>query len=256
MSEPERRLQLGDIAALLKRDGAFKETTDYAPTGDGSFVPWSKTKFRPAVPVEEPPISDAGAPAPDAASPQADAEPQPAAEPEPAPPPSAPARAEGPSAAEIVEAIEKAREEGRIRGHHEGLEAARQELQDAVAALRRIEAGLLEAAADAAENNAAVIARHVRRIARDLAGTMVADMPQSFLDRIRVAADLFTRSGTEFTLALNASDRAILAEALRGDDIFATIRVIEDEDLPAGAYRLLSRDLEYGDTPHLEGDDA
>jgi flagellar biosynthesis/type III secretory pathway protein FliH len=255
MSEPERRLQLGDIAALLKRDGAFKEATDYAPAGDGSFVPWNKAKFRPvesdrAEPSAEPDTTPAEAPAE-----EAEASPAESRENEPAPPSPAP-RHEGPSAAEIVEAIEKAREEGRVRGHHEGLEAARQELQDAVAALRRLEAGLLEAAAEAAENNAAVIARHVRRIARDLAGSMIADMPQPFLERIRAAADLFTRSGTEFTLALNAADHAVLSEALKDDRIFASIRVIEDEDLPTGAYRLLSRDLEYGDAPQLEGDEA
>ncbi len=256
MSETERRLKPGDVAALMKRDGEYKETASLVRNGDSSFVPWSKAKYPVLDPNASLPTPEGETQAEEAAAEDVAAQeaPAPAAEEEHLPPPPPPPpQHDGPSADEIVQAIENAREEGRVKGYHEGVAAARAELQEALEAVRRIEAGLLEAAAEAADANAVVVARHVRRIAQDLAGTMLAEMPQSFMERIRRSADLFTRSGAEFTLSLNARDAATLGDALKGDPLFATIRVIEDHDVPAGAFRLISRDLEYQDSPHLDG---
>lgn len=250
----ERRLQLGEIAALLKRDGAFKESETFSRQPDTTFVPWSPAKFRKIdkdgaeIPAE--PAAEMPAEPPVAAEPAAPEPPEDEALPPPPPPV---AQESGPSPDEIIQAIEAAREEGRARGYHEGLAAARHELQEALAVLRRLEAGLVEAATEAAERNAVVVARHVRRIAQDLAGTMLAEMPQAYLDRIKRSADLFTGASSEFSLALNPRDAALLADALKGDDVFSGIKVVEDDDLVPGAYRLLSRDLEYEDAPRIDG---
>ncbi len=251
----ERRLQLGEIAALLKRDRAFKESETFSRQPDTTFVPWSPAKFRKIDSngteiVVEASVETADEPS-FAAEPAAPEQPEEEAPPPPPPPPGP--QDGGPSPDEIIQAIEAAREEGRARGYQEGLAAAQHELKDALAALRRLEAGLVEAATEAAERNAVVVARHVRRIAQDLAGTMLAEMPQAYLDRIKRSADLFTGASSEFSLALNPRDAALLADALKGDDVFAGIKVVEDDDLPAGAYRLLSRDLEYEDAPRIEG---
>jgi hypothetical protein len=249
----ERRLQLGEIAALLKRDGAFKESETFSRQPDTTFVPWSVTQFRKIdkngteIPVEAPVETPADATV------AADPSPEHIEDAVPPPPPPPGLQESGPSPDEIIRAIEAAREEGRARGYQEGLAAARHELQDALAALRRLEAGLVEAATEASERNAVVVARHVRRIAQDLAGTMLAEMPQAYLDRIKRSADLFTGASSEFSLALNPRDAALLAAALKGDELFSGIKVIEDGDLVPGAYRLLSRDLEYEDAPRIEG---
>jgi hypothetical protein len=100
--------------------------------------------------------------------------------------------------------------------------------------------------------NANVMARHVRRIAQDLAGTVLADMPQSFIERIHRAAETFTRAGSDFTLLLNQDDARLLHDALVNDELFSRIHITPDPDLVKGAFKLSSRDLDYEDTPHID----
>ena len=106
---------------------------------------------------------------------------------------------------------------------------------------------------DAVSKNTEIIARHVRRIAQDLAGSMFATIPDIFVERIRRAAETFTRAGMDFSLAISAKDAQVLMPPLKGDDLFKTIRVSEDPDLPAGGFRLTARDLEVEDVPELLG---
>jgi hypothetical protein len=63
---------------------------------------------------------------------------------------------------------------------------------------------------------------------------------------------MFTKAGSEFTLSISPHDAVSLSHALKAEDIFSAIRIIEDDELPSGAFRLSSRDLEYDDTPHIE----
>ena len=72
-------------------------------------------------------------------------------------------------------------------------------------------------------------------------------------DLVRRAADLFIRANTEFTISISRHDAKALTDALAGDEVFASIRVIADPDLVRGAFRLSSRDLEVEDTPLIEG---
>ena len=99
----------------------------------------------------------------------------------------------------------------------------------------------------------AMMAQHVRRIAQDLAGTIFADIPEAFLERIRRSAELFVRANNEFTLFVSSPDLKALTQALQGEEIFADIKIVADPDLMRGAFRLSSRDLEVVDTPVIEG---
>jgi len=157
------------------------------------------------------------------------------------------------NSADIIAEIEKAREDGRALGYQQGLAAARQELADALATLRRLEEQLVPATEDVLEKNIAVMAQHVRRIAQDLAGNVFATIPEMFIERIRKSADMFTRASSEFTLAINTKDAQSLMPALRGEELFKTIKIIEDSHLPNGGFRLTGRDLEVEDTPELLG---
>ena len=120
--------------------------------------------------------------------------------------------------------------------------------------VRGAEAQLLAAAEDSLEKNTAVMARHVRRIAQDLAGDVFATIPEMFIARIRKAADMFTRAGMDYTLLISSLDAQALTPALRDEEIFRAIRIVEDPDLPRGGFRLTSRDLEVEDVPELEGE--
>ena len=158
-----------------------------------------------------------------------------------------------PSSEAIIAEIEKAREDGRVAGYQQGLAAARQEFEAALDVLRRLEERIVPLADDAVSKNTEIIARHVRRIAQDLAGSMFATIPDIFVERIRRAAETFTRAGMDFSLAISAKDAQVLMPPLKGDDLFKTIRVSEDPDLPAGGFRLTARDLEVEDVPELLG---
>ena len=274
-----RKVRPDEVADFMKQGGAFNEETRYAPPTDGAFVAWGKTSFRAIAPeelaaAEAPPDApasaeskannteaalEAGSEAPHTAlSEPAQAEPAlvaTAPAPPPPPPPAPPVLQEsGPTRAEILAEIEKAREDGRVTGYTQGVAAARQELAETIDALRRIEAQLLAAAEDSLEKNTAVMARHVRRIAQDLAGDVFATIPEMFIARIRKAADMFTRAGMDYTLLISSLDAQALTPALRDEEIFRAIRIVEDPDLPQGGFRLTSRDLEVEDVPELEGE--
>ena len=158
-----------------------------------------------------------------------------------------------PSAQEILDAIERAREEGRTTGYAQGVAAARQELSEAVLALRALAAELPVQVDEVRQQAAAMMAQHVRRIAQDLAGTVFAEIPESFLERIRRSAELFVRANSEFSLFVSPQDLKSLTQALQGEEIFNDIKIASDHDLMRGAFRLSSRDLEVVDTPVIEG---
>ena len=132
-------------------------------------------------------------------------EPQPEAPPPPPPPPPVD-EDPPPSAQEILDAIEKAREEGRATGYAQGIAASRQELSEAVLALRSMAAELPVQADEVRQQAAAMMAQHVRRIAQDLAGTVFAEIPETFLERIRRSAELFVRANSEFQLFVSPHD--------------------------------------------------
>jgi hypothetical protein len=80
---------------------------------------------------------------------------------------------------------------------------------------------------------------------------MLAVIPDAFVERIRLASEMFSRSGSEFSLAINARDAQVLMSALRGHEVFKAVKIIEDHDLPEGGFRIVSRDLEFEDVPEL-----
>ncbi len=267
-----RRLRPKDAAMFAKVGGDFVEEGRYSSANDGAFVPWGKTSFKVVVEeeiidenalpeftpeVEEPALTEATEEAvreAEAAAMAAEAhrlaqEAQAAGQFVPPPPVQ-----EAPiNSADIIAEIETAREDGRAIGYQQGVAAARQELADVLAALRRLEDQLIPATEDVLEKNTAIMARHVRRIAQDLAGNVFATIPELFIDRIKKSADMFTRAGSEFTLAINSKDAQALMPALRGEDLFKSIKIIEDQDLPNGGFRLTGRDLEVEDIPEMLG---
>jgi len=267
-----RRLRPKDAAMFAKVGGDFVEEGRYSSANDGAFVPWGKTSFKVVVEeeiidenalpeftpeVEEPALTEAteeAAREAEAAAMAAEAhrlaqEAQAAGQFVPPPPVQ-----EAPiNSADIIAEIETAREDGRAIGYQQGVAAARQELADVLAALRRLEDQLIPATEDVLEKNTAIMARHVRRIAQDLAGNVFATIPELFIDRIKKSADMFTRAGSEFTLAINSKDAQALMPALRGEDLFKSIKIIEDQDLPNGGFRLTGRDLEVEDIPEMLG---
>jgi len=267
-----RRLRPKDAAMFAKVGGDFVEEGRYSSANDGAFVPWGKTSFKVVVEeeiidenalpeftpeVEESALTEAteeAAREAEAAAMAAEAhrlaqEAQAAGQFVPPPPVQ-----EAPiNSADIIAEIETAREDGRAIGYQQGVAAARQELADVLAALRRLEDQLIPATEDVLEKNTAIMARHVRRIAQDLAGNVFATIPELFIDRIKKSADMFTRAGSEFTLAINSKDAQALMPALRGEDLFKSIKIIEDQDLPNGGFRLTGRDLEVEDIPEMLG---
>jgi len=270
MSETySRRLRPKDVATLVKSGGDFTEETRFSPETGGGFVPWGKTKFKvvskdDALNSNEPPEADASATASqDATATHADgvtheseavSEQATAAHaeiPPMAPPPGPQDIAH--SSADIIAEIDKAREDGRVIGYQQGLAAGRQEFEAALDVLRRLEDRIIPLADEAISKNTEIIARHVRRIAQDLAGTMLANIPDAIVQRIHRAAETFTRAGMEYSLAINPKDAEILIPALKGDDLFKEIKVNEDPTLPLGGFKISSRDLEVEDFPQLIG---
>lgn len=138
-------------------------------------------------------------------------------------------------------------------GYQQGLAAGRQEFEAALEVLRRLEEQIVPLADEAIAKNTEIIARHVRRIAQDLSGTMFATIPDAFVQRIHRAAETFTRANMEFTVAINPKDAEILIPALRGDELFKEIKVNEDPGLPSGGFKITARDLEVEDFPQLLG---
>ena len=274
----QRRIQLSEIADLLPKGGEYLEENRYGSDPDAEFVPWGRSSFKPAPtkqpppPAQEPPAEQeaepesAGAEASDEAAPVAsedgqepgaeaqDAGAAPAPTPaRPAPPPKAPPPVEppGPSAEEIIAAIDQAREDGRGLGYQQGVDATRRELSATLSTLRKLEAQITTLAADALERNADIMAHHVRRIAQDLFGAVFAEMPEVFVERIKTAAEMFTKAGAEFTLAMNPHDLLTLSELMQENEIFEKIRIVEDDSLQSGVFHLSSRDLDYEDAPML-----
>lgn len=260
-----RRVRIDEVSGLFKRDGAFVETSHGGRQKDGNFVPWGRANFREVVPELPPPAPDEPPPEPELSQEEIEAQAareaaalaaaEAAAQAASAPPPPPPPVDEDPppSADEILAAIEAAREEGRANGYAQGLAAARQELSEAVLALRSIEAELVFQADEARQQAANLMAQHVRRIAQDLTATVFAEIPQEFIERIRRAADLFIRANTEFSIAISRHDAKALTDALADDEVFASIKIIADPDMMRGAFKLSSRDLEVEDTPLIEG---
>ena len=95
------------------------------------------------------------------------------------------------------------------------------------------------------------MAHHVRRIAQDLFGAVFAEIPGVFLERIKTAAEMFTKAGGDFTLSLNPHDLMSLSELIKEKEIFEKIKIVEDDKLQPGAFHLSSRDLDYEDAPLL-----
>lgn len=252
MSEmAQRKVPLTEVPDFVQRGGPFNADNRFAPDRDAAFTPWNKAHFK-AVHLVEPPATEAQDNMPEA---QEQAAPEAAAPPPPPPPPPEPVEPP-PSPEEIIAAIEKAHEDGRAAGYQQGLEAARKELADTLNVLRRIESELVPLAAETHERNAELMAQHVRRIAQDLFGAVFAEMPAAFVERIKDAADMFTKAGSEFTLYISPHDTVSLRAALKEEEIFSSIKIIEDDELPSGAYRLASRDLEFDDIPHIEDERA
>ena len=234
-----RRVRIDEVSGLFKRDGGF-----VVPELPPPAVPEQSAEAEQQ--SEEAQAEQAGKEAAMLAAAEAAAAPPP-------PPPPPVDQDPPPSAEEILAEIEAAREEGRANGYAQGIAAARQELSEALLALRSMESELVFQADEARQQAANMMAQHVRRIAQDLAGTVFAEIPQEFIERIRRAADLFIRANTEFTISISRHDAKALTDALAGDEVFASIRVIADPDLVRGAFRLSSRDLEVEDTPLIEG---
>ena len=268
-----RRLRPKDAAMFAKVGGDFVEEGRFTSANDGAFVPWGKTSFKVvvedqivdenALPEYKPEVVEpTAAEIVDEAAREAEAAAMAASEAQRleqeaqaagqfVPPPLA---QEAPlNSADIIAEIEKAREDGRAIGSQQGVAAARQELADVMAAIRRLEDHLIPATEEVLEKNTAIMARHVRRIAQDLAGNVFATIPEMFIDRIKKSADMFTRAGSEFTLAINSKDAQALMPALRGEELFKSIKIIEDQDLPHGGFRLTGRDLEVEDIPEMLG---
>ena len=255
-----RRVSLDEIPGLVPKDRPFVETSHGGPAQESEFVAWGRSKFReikkeeqvPALPPADLVHEDAEAQAEPPVDVVVEPEPQPEAPPPPPPPPPVD-EDPPPSAQEILDAIEKAREEGRATGYAQGVAASRQELSEAVLALRSLAAELPVQADEVRQRAAAMMAQHVRRIAQDLAGTVFAEIPEAFLERIRRSAELFVRANSEFSLFVSPQDLKALTQALQGEEIFNDIKITADLDLMRGAFRLSSRDLEVVDTPVIEG---
>lgn len=285
MSETaERTIPFSEIASMLPRGGDFIEENRYAPDHDAPFVPWGRSSFKPAPPKpktasaekqvtpEEPaaehtsqePEQVADAPPPEqanqqpadapqsaagAAAPTSGQAPRRQAAPPPKPPP--PPQPAGPSPEEIIAAIDQAREDGRALGYQQGVDATRREIGATLSTLRKVEAQITTLAQDAVERNADIMAHHVRRIAQDLFGAVFTEMPAVFLERIKTAAEMFTKAGADFTLAMNPHDLLTLATLMQETEIFDKIRIVEDEKLQPSTFHLSSRDLDYEDAPLL-----
>ena len=274
MSEQaQRSIQLSEIAALLQRGGDFHTEDRYGRDPEANFVPWGRSSFKPA-PISkskesprnvEPEHSAEKEHSPhDAASadstpnngddqrlsdPTAESHAQQHANPPPRPP--APQEDPGPSAEEIIAAIERAKEDGRALGYQQGVEATRKEVGASLSILRKLEQQLTMLAQDAVQRNADIIAHHVRRIAQDLYGAVFAEIPGVFLERIKTAAEMFTKAGGDFTLSMNPHDLMALSDLIKEQEIFDNIKIIEDDKLQPGSFHLSSRDLEYEDAPLL-----
>lgn len=277
MSEPAQRpISLSQIADLLPKGGEYLEENRYGPDPDAEFVPWGRSSFKPA-PTKQPPApepepaaeqetapedenaapGEEAAPANEGQQPtaaaQGDATPAQTASRPSAPPPKAPPPPEppGPSAEEIIAAIDQAREDGRALGYQQGVDATRRELNATLSTLRKLEAQITTLASDALERNADIMAHHVRRIAQDLFGAVFAEMPEVYVERIKTAAEMFTKAGADFTLAMNPHDLLTLQPLMQENEIFEKIRIIEDDALQSGVFHLSSRDLDYEDAPVL-----
>lgn len=254
MSNAERVLNFEDVKQLLKKDGNFVQDTRFERTPDPSFKPWGKQNFRVIdefVPAPEPaPQADADA---EEASAEVVAEDAMQAADDLTPPPPPELVEEAPDPQAIVAAIEQARDDGRAIGYQQGLDAAKREFGEALALVRKLESEMTILAADAYDRNATALAQHVRRLAQELFGATFAQMPDTFVERIRNAADMFTKSSTDFTLFLNPRDIATLQAALGKEPVFAQVRMMEDDELPMGAFRMSSRDLDYEDIPEMDG---
>lgn len=252
MSNAERVLNFEDVKQLLKKDGNFVQDTRFERTPDPSFKPWGKQSFRVIdefVPAPEPQAEPVEA----EIAVEAGAEEAMQAAEEYAPPPPPEQVEEAPDPQAIVAAIEQAREDGRSIGYQQGLDAAKREFGDALALVRKLEADMTYLAADAYDRNATALAQHVRRLAQELFGATFAQMPDAFIERIRNAADMFTKSSADFTLFLNPRDLATLQAALGKEPVFSQVRMMEDDELPMGAFRMASRDLDYEDIPEMDG---
>jgi flagellar biosynthesis/type III secretory pathway protein FliH len=256
MSKDNRALKFEEIKQLLKKDGNFVQDTRFERTPDPSFKPWGKQSFRVInefVPEPEPEaVTPSREDAPEAELAATIVEEATASELPPPPPP--PVETETPPDPQaIIAALEQAREDGRALGYQQGLDAAKRELGDALGLIRKMEAELTMLSAEALDRNATAMAQHVRRLAQELFGTTFAQMPEAFVERIRNAAEMFTKASTDFTIFLSPRDLHTLETALKKEPIFTNIRVMEDDELPSGAFRLASRDLDYEDTPEMDG---
>jgi hypothetical protein len=282
MSEnTQRTIPFSEIAGLLPRGGDFIQENRYSPDPEATFVPWGRKSFKPAPPKQsrgqpatettapedapaaqaedaaEPTLSTSGDDAGPTTTPTEDTtKKKPAAAvgsrpitaaPKPPPPPE-PA---GPSPEDIIAAIEQAREDGRALGYQQGVDATRREIGATLSTLRKIESQITMLAHDALERNADIMAHHVRRIAQDLFGAVFDEIPGVFLERIKNAAEMFTKAGADFTLALNPHDAMTLSALMQENEIFEKIKIVEDDKLRSGAFHLSSRDLDYEDAPLL-----
>ncbi len=273
MSEQgQRSIQLSEVAALLQRGGDFRTEDRYGRDPEASFVPWGRSSFKPA-PIPKPPeparqaeaeaLSQAAtsdqnpADAPNNAPPHSDRQGNTGSAAASAPqtrvaPPPPPALDDPrPSAEEIIAAIERAKEDGRALGYQQGAEATRKEVGSSLSTLRKLEAQLTMLAQDAVQRNADIMAHHVRRIAQDLFGAVFAEIPGVFLERIKTAAEMFTKAGGDFTLSLNPHDLMSLSDLMKEKEIFEKIKIVEDDKLQPGAFHLSSRDLDYEDAPMI-----
>ena len=255
MSKENRALKFEEIKQILKKDGNFVQDTRFERTPDPSFKPWGKQSFRVInefVPEPEPTAAPAMVDeAIESEATAALADDMAAGDVPPPPPP--PEETESPPDPQaIIAALEQAREDGRALGYQQGLDAAKREFGDALGIIRKMEAELTMLSAEALDRNATAMAQHVRRLAQDLFGTTFAQMPEAFVERIRNAAEMFTKASTDFTIFLSSRDLPTLEKALKKEPIFTNIRVMEDDELPSGAFRLASRDLDYEDIPEMD----
>lgn len=268
MSEKSsRRLRPKDVAILVRSGGDFAEETRYAPQKDGGFVPWDKANFKvlkveDALNSNEPPSSEietttveeaASVESASSSAEEINVQVKNISENVPVTQPPKGPQDVSPSSADIIVEIEKAREDGRVIGYQQGLAAGRQEFEAALDVLRRLEERILPLTDEAIAKNTEIIARHVRRIAQDLSGTMLASMPDAFVQRIYRAAETFTRASMEFTLAINPWDAQTLVPALRDNELFKNIKINEDATLPSGGFKITARDLEVEDFPQFLG---
>jgi flagellar biosynthesis/type III secretory pathway protein FliH len=254
MSKHGRAVNFEEIKTLLKKDGNFVQDTRFERTPDPSFKPWGRQSFRvideyvpEPEPVAMPETETDESPVDVEAHDRLDAQDEGLA---PPPPPELVEAAPDPQA--ILAALEQAREDGRALGYQQGQDAAKREFGEALALIRKLESELTTLSAEALERNATAMAQHVRRLAQDLFGTSFAQMPEAFIERIRNAAEMFTKASTEFTLFLNPRDLATLQAALKREPIFSAVRMMDDDELPMGSFRLSSRDLDYEDVPVMD----